>query len=127
MFARFICCGNSTPKTKVKSTCMQLAFAIEGYLQDYGQYPFPIDQTKSQNDLIVNSKILNLLNGSNPRNKVYYSTSSNSTIYHPENKNYYFIFNGKKKGKIELMGKFFEENLVIYSTYKGEYITSSRN
>ncbi len=83
--------------TKVKNEAKQIAFAIEGYMQDYGNFPI-IVSSETPIELTANHILLTYLGGDNPRKKNYYANSG--TIPNPLNGPYWLVLDFNYDNKL---------------------------
>jgi len=109
-------------KTKVKSTCRQIALAVEGYLNDYGTLPIDSSSSADTSAAAVDSTLLNILGGSNARSKVFFKNTG--TLTHPFNSSYMIVMDGDYDNQITANGETVAGSVAVYSTCDGDTVVS---
>ena len=109
-------------KTKVKSTCRQIAVAVQGYLNDYGSLPINPSSTADTTATAVDSALLGILGGSNARSKVFFQNTG--TLSHPFNGSYMIVMDGNYDNQITANGETVAGPVAVYSDCDGDTVVS---
>jgi type II secretory pathway pseudopilin PulG len=105
-------CSKEGRKTKAESDCKQIAMAFMAYKNDYGTLPF-----NEINAFSFDGKIMKILAGENPRNKVYFS--SNGEITNPWGKQYTVYLDTDYNGVITTKFGEIASSVAVWTPTKG--------
>ncbi len=108
-------CVKMSPMTKAKAQMKYLAFAIEMYMNDFGQLPIQADGAETPIELTANHPLFKILNGENPRRKIYYSGIADDLL--KEKQKYFLILDANKDNTIDFSGKKINSPIYIYTNY----------
>ena len=108
-------------KTKAKSTCRQIAVAVEGYLNDYGSLP-KTDDGNDSNDANVDATLLGILGGTNARSKVYFENTG--TVSHPFGGTYIISLDGNYDNSVSANGETVAGSVGVYTVCDGDTVVS---
>ena len=108
-------------KTKARSTCKQIAIAVQGYLNDYGS--LPKEDNGSDSSETVGTTLLDILGGTNnARNKVYYENSG--SVLHPFGGSYTIVMDGNYDNQVTANGETVGGVVAVYTTCDGDTVYS---
>ena len=111
----------NSQKVTEKDTADKIANAVQRYLNDYGKLP-KSDDGMDSNDLVVDSSLLDILNGNNSRNQKYFINKG--SIKNIWGGDFYISMDGDYNNIIDADGSSVTGNVAVYTKYNSDRISS---